>query len=86
MTLSLFTTPETIRIPTVDGEDSDSGAPTSPTQKSLGDSAETHSGSVDYRRHVIPCMSSKFSGQVDAAFPRPHFQRQHGKNHVVRVA
>lgn len=70
----------------MDRGDSDSNAPTSPTQESLGDSAETHSGLVDYRRHVMPCMSSKLSGQVDAAFPRPHFQRQGGENHVVMVA
>lgn len=68
MTLGLFTAPETSWFPTVNGEDSDSGAPTSRTQESLADAAEIHSRSVDYRRHVLPCMSSKLSGQVDAAF------------------
>lgn len=31
-------------------------------------------------------MSIKLSGLVDAAFPRPHFQKQGGEDHVVMVA
>lgn len=85
MTLSLFTAPETIWLPIVDTEDSDSEAPTSPTQESLGYSAETHSGSVDYKRHVMLCVTIELSGQ-GCCLPRPHFWRQRGENHVVTVA
>lgn len=83
MTLSLFISLENIWLPAVDEEDSD--PQTLPTHESLGYCVETHSGSVNSGWCMMLYLSISLSGQVDVAFPRPHFQRQGREDHLVTV-